>query len=160
MERLRDLPSLPPAVVSEQVRLRLPSRPDWIEPAVEYLTNRAVLCGACLESRAGKLAMALHEALSNSVVHGNLEVPSELKEREDNAFVELLALRSADPRFSSRPVDVEVDYDGEQCRWTLTDQGNGFDVERVLGRGPLDESDLWRPSGRGVLMMRALMDEV
>ena len=68
--------------------------------------------------------------------------------------------RAADPHFVSRVVEVSVDYDGSRCQWTLTDQGKGFDVD-VIGRGePADETDLLRPSGRGILMMRALLDDV
>src|SRR6266542_546797 len=116
-------PHLAGQVQAERTQLRLPSRPEWIEPAGEYRQRKAVLCGACLESQASKLTMALHEALNNSVVHGNLELSSELKERSDRAFAEALAARAADPRFSARTVEVAVEYDGERCRWALTDEG-------------------------------------
>src|SRR5947208_11431792 len=131
---VHEAPDLPGFIASEQIHLCLPSRPDWIEACAEYLRQRAVLSGACQESRSGKLLVALHEAISNAVVHGNLELSSELKERGDNAFAEALAARAADPRFASRTVDVLVDYDGERCRWVITDQGKGFDAERKLGR--------------------------
>jgi anti-sigma regulatory factor (Ser/Thr protein kinase) len=161
-------PHLPALVEHERTLLRLPSRPDWIEPAAEYLRHKAVLCGACLEANSGKLLVALHEALSNSVVHGNLEISSELKERGDSAFAEALAGRAADPKFADRTVEVVAVYDGTCCRWLLTDQGKGFDIERVLRRssspegrqaGPDDPESLLA-SGRGILMMRAFLDDV
>jgi anti-sigma regulatory factor (Ser/Thr protein kinase) len=160
MDLLADIPNLLAAVQAEHVRLQLPSQPDWIQPAVEYLKQRAVLCGACLETQANKLLIGLHEALSNSVVHGNLEVSSELKERDDDSFLQALAERSADSAYASRQVDIEFDYDGARCRWTLTDQGKGFDFEQVLSQPVDDPEALLRPSGRGILMMRALFDEV
>src|SRR5437764_10594327 len=40
----------------------------------------------------------------------------------------------------------------------FTDQGKGFDVERVLGRKDSDEPLL--ASGRGILLMRAFMDDL
>src|SRR5690242_19357716 len=113
-------PSLPAAVAAEQTYLQIPSHPEWIAPTVEYLREKAVLCGACHPSRAHKLTLALHEALTNSVIHGNLELPSELKEESGNSFAEALAARAADPRFGQRPVEMRVDYDGACCRWTLT----------------------------------------
>ncbi len=152
------IPHLAAQVQAERTQLRLPSRPEWIEPAVEYLQRKAVLCGACLESQASKLTMALHEALNNSVVHGNLELSSELKERGDRAFAEALAGRAADPRFAARTVEVTVEYDGERCRWALTDEGLGFDVARVLRQA--DDPAALLASGRGILMMRAFMDDV
>src|SRR5687767_2298875 len=101
-----DTPHLPTAVLSERTHLRVPSLPSWIEPTVEYLRHKAVLSGACPEARAGKLMVALHEALSNAVLHGNLGISSALKEQEDDAFAEALARNAADPTLAGRPVDV------------------------------------------------------
>src|SRR5436189_151468 len=96
------------AVVAERSRIRIPSRPEWVPPTIEFLKQKAQLCGACHESRAGKLVLAMHEALTNAVVHGNLEVSSELKERDDDVFARALAERAADPRFASRSVVIDV----------------------------------------------------
>jgi anti-sigma regulatory factor (Ser/Thr protein kinase) len=155
------LPGLPAAVAAEHCSLRIPSRPEWIGPTVDYLKQKAVPCGACNESRADRLVLALHEALTNSVVHGNLELSSQLKEQGDTVFAEALAKRAADPAYGERPVDVEIHYDGESCYWVLTDQGHGFDVEHVLRRAeePDDEAFL-RPNGRGNLMKKAFLDEL
>ena len=151
-------PNLRSAVAAEQVRLQIPSRPDWIAPAIEYLKHRALLSGVCQEAQASRVMLALHEGLTNAVVHGNLELSSELKERDDNSFAEALAARSADPFFSSRKVEIDVEYDGTCCQWVFTDQGKGFDVDRILGRQESDEPLL--ASGRGILMMRAFMDDM
>jgi anti-sigma regulatory factor (Ser/Thr protein kinase) len=148
------------AVAAEQTYLQIPSQPEWIAPTVEFLRDKALQCGACPESRARKLTLALHEALTNSVVHGNLEVSSELKERSENAFAQRLAERSADPHYGTRPVDICIDYDGERCRWMFTDRGKGFDVERALARVEQPEPDLPLSSGRGIQLMRAFLDEV
>ena len=78
-EEIPDAPNLPTLVVGERMHMCLPSRPDWIEATVDFLRQKAVLCGACQESRAGKLMVALHEALPNAIVHGNLELSSGLK---------------------------------------------------------------------------------
>jgi anti-sigma regulatory factor (Ser/Thr protein kinase) len=153
-------PSLSAAVAAEQTHLQIPSQPEWIAPTVEFLRDRALQCGACPEARARKLTLALHEALTNSVIHGNLEVSSALKERSEDAFVQVLAERSADPRYGSRPVDIRIDYDGECCRWTFIDRGQGFDVERALARAEQAEPETPVASGRGIQLMRAFLDEV
>jgi anti-sigma regulatory factor (Ser/Thr protein kinase) len=153
-------PSLPAAVAAEQTYLQIPSRPEWISPTVEYLKDKAILCGACQPTRANKLMLALHEALTNSVIHGNLELSSELKERSNGAFAEALAERAADPHYASRPVEVGIHYDGDRCRWTITDQGKGFAVERALARAEQAEPEMMLASGRGILLMRAFLDEV
>jgi anti-sigma regulatory factor (Ser/Thr protein kinase) len=154
-------PVVPSAVAAEQTYLQIPSQPKWIAPTVEYLKDKAILCGACHQARAKKLMLALHEALTNSIIHGNLELSSDLKDRSDKAFAEALAQRAADPRYGTRPVEVRVDYDGEHCHWTFTDQGNGFDVEHVLARvSTADDPEAMPSSGRGILLMRSFLDDV
>src|SRR6185437_8117660 len=153
-------PSLPAVIAAEQTTLHIPSQPEWIAPAVEYLKDKAILCGACHEARANKLMLALQEALTNSIVHGNLELSSDLKEQSDNAFAEALAARSVDPHYGTRMVEVRIDYNGERCRWTFTDQGKGFDVERALARAANLDPEMLLSSGRGILLMRAFLDDV
>ena len=160
MIRQLQSPSLPSAVEVEHTYLQIPSQPEWIAPTVEYLKDKAILCGACDESRSNNVVLALHEALTNSVIHGNLELSSDLKERGDNAFAEALAERAADPRYATRPVEVHFDYDGEHCRWTFTDQGKGFDVGRALARPEPSDPQAMLSSGRGILLMRAFLDNV
>jgi anti-sigma regulatory factor (Ser/Thr protein kinase) len=151
---------VPSLVTTEQMQLCLPSRPDWIEPAVEFLRQKAVLCGACTETRSPKLMIALHEALSNAIIHGNLELSSDLKERGDNSFAEALAQRVSTPHLAERLVDIVVDYDGQRCRWLITDQGAGFDHERALSRAASDDPEILLASGRGILLMRSFLDEM
>src|SRR3954451_17855008 len=124
MANRNEAPDLPARVIAERTRLHLPSYPHWLAATVEFLRQRAVLSGACDESRAGKLMIALHEALSNAIVHGNLELSSELKEQGDHAFAQALAQRIADPQYSSRVVDIVIDCEPEECRWIITDEGH------------------------------------
>src|SRR5437016_2479310 len=155
-----DRPDLPSLVHAEQTLVRLPSRPHWVEPTVEYLRQKALLCGACQESRSGKLLLALQEALVNAVVHGNLELSSELKEHADSSFAEALAQRAADGELSNRTVDVLVEYDGRRCRWIITDQGKGFDVDAAMRRLESDDPEVILASGRGIMIMRSFLDDV
>jgi anti-sigma regulatory factor (Ser/Thr protein kinase) len=166
-ESMTDIASVPSVcpdfaghVQSEKSHFRLPSKPHWIEPAVEFLTKKAILCGACEESRSGKLLLVLQEALANAMIHGNLELSSELKEAGDSSFAEALARRAADPRLAGRCVDVLFDYDGGRCRWTITDEGPGFDFASFLRRLESDESENLLASGRGILIMKSFMDEL
>jgi anti-sigma regulatory factor (Ser/Thr protein kinase) len=159
-DNLNDVPNLAATVEFEQTRMRLPSRPDWIDPTVEFLKQKAVLCGACQESRAGKVLLALHEALSNAVVHGNLELSSDLKEQGEDVFATALAQRSGDPQYAGRAVEILASYDGASYEWSVTDQGPGFAVEQVMGRVALPGAEAPLASGRGLLIMQAFLDGV
>jgi anti-sigma regulatory factor (Ser/Thr protein kinase)/c-di-GMP-binding flagellar brake protein YcgR len=153
-------PAVPAQVHSEHTHLVVPGLPHWIEPTVEHLRQRAIQCGACQESRAGKLMVALLEAMSNAVIHGNLELGSELKERGDDSFARALAEHASDPRLAERSVDIQVAYDGETCHWIITDEGQGFDVARILERCLSDDPEVLLASGRGILMMTSFLDGI
>lgn len=155
-----ETPVLSSRVVAERTQVLIPSLPNWIEPTVDYLCQKAVLSGACHEGRSGKLMIALHEAIANAVIHGNLEIGSELKEQGDSAFAETLAHRSTIPALTSRKVEIVVDFDGDVCRWIITDEGKGFDIEATLARCLSDDPEILLASGRGILMMKSLLDGV
>lgn len=55
-------------------------------------------------------------------------------------------------------VDVEVEFDGDELRLTVQDQGPGFEVEKL--EDCTEEKNLFRNYGRGVYLIRQLMDEV
>ena len=154
-------PSFPLAdcFVEDHCRLRIPSAPERIAPAVDHLIRRAQEVGVVHPNRATRVQMALHEALTNSVIHGNLGISSALKEQGDDEFFVAVAARMSDPAYADRIVEVEASYGGGVATWTFTDQGAGFDVEAALRRLD-DEPDLLRPSGRGLVMIRAFTDEM
>lgn len=142
--------------------LSIPSRLEWVGKAADFLKVRSVSSGACSEEKAGNLVLALYEAITNAIVHGNLGVPSSLKEESVGTFARVLAARSADPELASRRVGIRYCFDGTRCTIAITDQGAGFDFEkwiRSLETEP-DAEEPARASGRGILMMRALVDQV
>lgn len=160
MEDTLNVPHPPAFVEAEQTHLRIPSKLELIQPTVEFLREKALLCGACQESRATKLTIALQEALCNAVIHGNFELSSELRNIDDQAYVRALAECAANPEFASRVVDIAVDYDGERIQWSITDEGKGFDVDRLLFRDPEAPSEIHLASGRGILIMRTFLDDL
>jgi anti-sigma regulatory factor (Ser/Thr protein kinase) len=156
-ESCATLPGL--AVMAETFHWSIPSRPELIEKVVMALKERAESCGICNEERVTGLVISLTEAITNAMVHGNLEISSDVRERTDGEYGRLLATRCADPKYAEREVQVDVHWNGNTCEWTISDHGNGFDVDEVLARLDTDEvSEL--ASGRGILLMRAFMDNV
>lgn len=85
------------------------------------------------ESCAFAIRLALEEALTNAVRHGNRMNPA-------------------------KAVEVEYDIDPQRAIITVTDQGEGFDPDAVPD--PTIDENLEKPSGRGIMLMRAYMDEV
>ncbi len=77
--------------------------------------------------------LALEEAFLNAVKHGNKMDPSKI-------------------------VLVEFSVSEEKFEISITDEGHGFNPDRVPD--PRVGENLYRPDGRGLLLMEAYMDEV
>ena len=113
--------------------LELPADISVIENAVE----RAVDCCASARLARNRLMfnfrVGLTEALSNAILYGN----------------------GGDPQ---KRVRVELRVRSGEVRARVTDEGHGFDPDTVPD--PRLPENIPRPDGRGIFLMRALMDEV
>lgn len=129
-----------------------------IPKVVELLIHQALRLTWLSPQDGDRARVSLEEALMNAVIHGNLEVHSDLRERDDDAFEAAIAERLLDARYSPRRVSIGVLGDQRRVRWVIRDEGPGFDVRKVPD--PRTPERLTLASGRGVLLMRALMDRV
>ena len=105
-----------------------------------------------------RVSVALEEALSNAIHHGNLEVTSDLREQDDNAYYDLIRRRQHESPYSQRSVDITVKMSDRGSEFVICDQGPGFDVSSLPD--PTDPANLEKASGRGITLMKAFMDEV
>ncbi|TWT58436.1 Nitrogen regulation protein NR(I) [Thalassoglobus neptunius] len=110
------------------------------------------------ENESLRFASAVDEALTNAYFHGNLEVSSDLREEDPNAYHDLANTRRKQEPFRSRQIHVELNMSKEEVSITIVDQGSGFDPEALPD--PTSPGYLERPSGRGVLLMRAFTDSI
>lgn len=85
------------------------------------------------ENAAFAVRLALDEALSNAVRHGNCGDPN-------------------------KQVVVEYCIDDTEVMITITDEGCGFNPMQVPD--PTRDENLHRPNGRGIMLMKAYMSEV
>jgi len=129
---------VPPSPPSDEprglVRLEVPSDVQMVA-VVEAVCDQLSRAHALTLEMAGDLALALREAVTNAIVHGNRQ------QTQRRVTIEL--------RMEPGPRRTVV---------TVTDQGRGFDLEDVPD--PCAGHNLVKPSGRGLLFMRALMDDV
>ncbi|MBX3438959.1 MAG: ATP-binding protein, partial [Planctomycetaceae bacterium] len=125
---------------------------------VDGLSQKFVDFGICDRSTAGRLGVAVGEAVVNAIVHGNLEVGSEIRDDPGDLYDKLIEARRLDARFRRRRVRLICDFDSSQGRITVRDEGPGFDVASVPD--PTRDENLSRPYGRGILLIRAFFDDV
>lgn len=105
-----------------------------------------------------RIQVALEEALLNSVIHGNLEVSSKLREMEGDLFDNAILERKGLEPYRSRRVTLIAEYTRELARFIIRDQGPGFDVDKV--RNPTEDDAIELASGRGILLMKSFMDSI
>lgn len=117
----------------ESFRFHLPSDPSLVASLAHYLSERAGRRWPNPSDEVGTLYVALDEALVNAVKHGNRNDPGRL-------------------------FHVSAEVSPRQARFVVEDEGEGFNPETLPH--PRDPEQLLKSSGRGVLMIRSLMDAV
>jgi DNA-binding NarL/FixJ family response regulator len=105
-----------------------------------------------------QVSIALQEAVTNAVYHGNLEVDSEHRQTDERIFDRIAEERRHLEPYRSRRVRIHVQLDRDVARFSVCDDGPGFDAS-LLNR-PVTAADLSRIGGRGLLLIRTFMDNV
>jgi serine/threonine-protein kinase RsbW len=113
--------------------LDIPNDLSSIEEAVEFVMQRCASCGDDPRRLRLNLRVGLAEALANAMLYGNGRDPS-------------------------KRVRVEVAFRESTITARITDQGRGFDPMAVPD--PTCPKNLRKPNGRGIFLMRKLLDEV
>lgn len=113
--------------------IELPNDLRAIEPAVTAVIDRGQQVGFDYDRLRLNLRVGLTEALANAMLYGNCR----------------------DPR---KMVRVEAELSPQRITVQVTDQGSGFDPNKV--RDPTLPVNRLRSGGRGIFLIRKLMDEV
>jgi serine/threonine-protein kinase RsbW len=119
-------------VTEETTELVLESRIESIAHAAEVAAQVVGRLGFSDEAAFG-VDMAVREAVTNAVLHGN---------KQDE----------------TKKVEVKFHGSREMLEITVRDWGVGFNLDNVPD--PTDPQNLMKASGRGILFMRTFMDEV
>jgi CheY-like chemotaxis protein/anti-sigma regulatory factor (Ser/Thr protein kinase) len=128
--------------------------PDVVARVERRLGRSAIIDGTARI----QLAVALREAIVNAMLHGNLELPSALKESDPAAHDALALERRVTSPYSDRRVRVSMTESDDDVTCVVSDDGAGFDVKNVPD--PTDPANLERTCGRGLFLIWAVMSEV
>jgi CheY-like chemotaxis protein len=129
-----------------------------IPSLIGHLENNLTRMKLCDENGLIRVAVALREALINAIHHGNLELGSELREKDEKAYFALLEERKQQEPYQDRRVHVLAKESHREAVYVIRDEGPGFDVTTLPD--PTDPANLEKVSGRGLLLIRTFMDEV
>ena len=137
----------------------LANDPTQLQPLIGHLQDLVVQMKLVDKGGLIRVGTALHEALTNAIEHGNLEIPSELRDNDDRReYVLLIEQRRQEMPYRDRRVHVSANLSHEQAVFTIRDEGPGFDPSKLPD--PTDLANLEKVSGRGLYLIRTFMDEV
>lgn len=129
-----------------------------ISPLVNYVHRTVRAIGLCDEAGAVRVCVALEEAITNAMFHGNLEISSDIRVADDARYRQLVEQRSQSSHFGQRTVEVEAHITRQEATFVIRDEGPGFDPQSLPD--PTLPENIEKPSGRGLLLMRTFMDAV
>ena len=113
-------------------KLVIPSDPDRLVEVDAFAEERIARLDFSQDQR-DDIAISLSEAVNNAILHGN---------KGD----------------MEKTVTIVLEEKKDALRIEVVDQGDGFEVTEVAD--PTDPENLLAESGRGLLIIRHLMDEV
>src|SRR5579875_1055235 len=129
-----------------------------VAPLVGHLEHQLERMRLCEPSGLVLVGVALHEALTNAILHGNLGLSSELRETNEKEYYRLAAQRRTQPPWCERRVHVGVTLTPQEVVFVVRDEGEGFNPEALPD--PTDPANLERVCGRGLLLIQTFMDHV
>ena len=145
-------------LVEEGMKLEIPNDLNAVSPVVNRITAslKYVFDGQTVHGVQG----ALIEMIVNAIEHGNLGISYEEKTNalEEDRLNELILEKSGQPELARRRVHINYTLTQEKVLYEIEDEGDGFDIHDLPDPG--EPENLWLGHGRGILMTRALMDEV
>ncbi len=136
----------------------LENDPALIGPLVSYVQEDCTHIGLCDATERTRVGVALEEALTNALYHGNLQIGSELREEDERAYWALVKERGRESPYRDRRIHITARMSRDRGVFAIRDEGPGFDPSSLPD--PTDPANLEKVSGRGVLLMRTFMDEV
>ena len=116
------------------VEVDIPSDVQFIERVVELVRHECEIMSYAQRQISLNVPVALSEALSNAILRGNSDDPA-------------------------KHVRVRASINVEQLVVEVLDEGAGFDLEQCT-MDPTTPENLGRDFGRGLYLMRKLMDQV
>jgi serine/threonine-protein kinase RsbW len=129
------MPSGSPAAGASVLEATIPSDVDAIEGLVDAVVQRCTAHRFSRQVCALNVPVALTEALANAVLRGNRQAPD-------------------------KQVHLKAVVDNAQLVVDVRDEGDGFDLDHFDADDPTAPDRLEREDGRGLFLMRRLMDRV
>src|SRR5262249_8743252 len=154
----RDQSRLLKSLARTESHFVLENDPALIPPLVSHLRENVFRMSGSDETGLIQMTVPLRQALLNAMEHGNLELDSALREKDDHSYHVLQHERRRQKPYADRRVHVTSRETPGETVFVIRDEGPGFDTSKLPD--PTDPANLEKRSGRGLLLMRAFMTDV
>jgi CheY-like chemotaxis protein/anti-sigma regulatory factor (Ser/Thr protein kinase) len=146
-------------LTSVDIEMTLPNDDSLLPQIIARLQRPVEELKICTEATTFTIATALDEALRNAMIHGNLEVSSDLREIDGGKpYSDLIRQRRTESPYCDRRVYISLKTTREEAIFVIRDEGPGFDPSLIPD--PTDPDNFEKVSGRGLMLIQAFMDEV
>lgn len=129
-----------------------------VRSLVNYLQQQLRCLPLGDETERVRVGIALEEALKNAYYHGNLEIGSGAGWPKKTAIAEIVSERLNAEPYRNRRIHVRARISRTEATFVVRDDGPGFDHAQLPDAAPVEQ--LQGSSGRGIVLMRTIMDEV
>ena len=109
------------------------------------------------EAQSSGIHMALHEAIVNGLVHGNLDISSEYRQSA-RSFVEygrILSERLNNPEYARKSIYISAEWDETKVVVKIRDEGAGYAVKDNFASKTISPQT---KTGRGLLFIAGIAD--
>jgi len=141
-----------------EMEFTLDNDPSLVPPLVSQIQGHFAPLKLCDQNTAIRLGVALEEAVLNAIIHGNLQVDSDLRQQDEAVYTRCIEKCRHESPSRDRRVHVRTALGPDRAEFTITDKGPGFDPAALPD--PTDPANLDRVGGRGLLLIRTFMDQV
>lgn len=129
-----------------------------LKPLICHLRTETARKDLLDETELTRVSVALDEALSNAIQHGNLELGGSGANGSDRQTDTLQEEKGRTLPYCNRRVRFDAKISRTQATYVVQDEGKGFNVSSLPD--PDDPANLDRVQGRGLVLIRTFMDEV
>jgi len=116
----------------QKISITIPSKIEELNRIEEISEEIAEKMGMN-EDEEDNLCIAITEVVGNAIVHGN----------------------DKDPK---KKVQIEFKLEKDKVSISVKDEGKGFDIDQLSN--PLEPENIMKDSGRGIFILKTLMDDV
>ena len=158
------------STVEEDILLRICESETQVYKLSNYLTHVDIVSQRlanyaskyCDQETFMNLKLCIRELIINAMEHGNLGITFEEKSESllNGTYIQILMDRQKSFVNSKKRITVEYSLTPERMEVVITDEGDGFDHEKMLARSINDDTNGILSHGRGIAISKIFLDSI